>query len=144
MEDFLRLRFGRCNPVAAIFVCQIDLAFSRITALKQKFVPCFLLVLLLAGCRSATTLAFPSTMVGQASPSQTLTLTNTGSASLSFAGTLSDTTDFAMTSTCGSTRAAETSCMLMVKFSPGAAMGYSASLTIGKGQPGSSTISLTG
>jgi hypothetical protein len=164
MENFLRLRFGRCNPVATIFVCQIDLTFlPRITALKPKFVPCFLLLLLLAGCSSevhiastpaqslsgldvsATTLAFPSTMVGQASPSQTLTLTNTGNASLSFAGTLSDTTDFAMTSTCGATLAAQTSCVLMVKFSPAAATGYSASLTIGNGQAGSSnTISLTG
>jgi cardiolipin synthase len=163
MENFLRLRFGRCNPVTTIFVCQIDLTFlPRITALKPKFVPCFLLMLLLAGCSSevhiasspaqslsgldvsASTLAFPSTMVGQASPSQTLTLTNSGSASLSFAGTLSDTTDFAMTSTCGAALAAGTSCVLMVKFSPAAATGYSASLTIGNGQSGSSTISLTG
>jgi hypothetical protein len=100
--------------------------------LKPKFAPCFLLVLLLAGSSSeahiasspanslsgfdvsATTLAFPPTMVGQASPSETFTLTTTGSASLRFAGTLTDTTGFAMTrGKCGAPLAAQTSGVLI-------------------------------
>ena len=95
---------------------------------------------------SATALAFPTTMVGQASSSQTFTLTNNGGASVSLASIqLSDTTDYSMASTCGTALAGRASCALTVAFTPSASAGYNASIAITESDSGSPlSISLTG
>jgi phosphatidylserine/phosphatidylglycerophosphate/cardiolipin synthase-like enzyme len=120
-----------------------------------------MLMLLLAGCGgaasdlslsgpslalSATSLAFATTMAGQASASRTLTLTNNGQASLSLTSIkLSDTTDYSMASTCGAALAASAACTLTVTFTPAADSAYGASITVTGNAPGSPwSISLSG
>jgi phosphatidylserine/phosphatidylglycerophosphate/cardiolipin synthase-like enzyme len=83
----------------------------------------------------AAGLTFPSTTIGQTTPSQPLTLTNTGTAALSIAGIAlggTNPTDFAETSTCPTTTtlAAGASCQISVTFSPAAVASYSATLTV--------------
>jgi cardiolipin synthase A/B len=57
--------------------------------------------------------------VGQASRAQTVTLTNVGTAALALPSiTVSDTTNFAMTSTCASTLAPSATCNLTITFKP--------------------------
>ncbi|HEY1902198.1 MAG TPA: phospholipase D-like domain-containing protein [Terracidiphilus sp.] len=119
------------------------------------------LLLLLAGCGgtashlspagasltlSASSLAFPATTADQTSASQKVTLTNNGSASLSLASiTLSDTTDYSMTSTCGATLAAGATCGLTVTFTPSAGSVYTASITVtGDASHGPWIVSLSG
>jgi hypothetical protein len=130
---------------------------------KSFFFSGLLLMLLLAGCGgvhvtsgpssaapglsiSATSLAFPTTAVGQTSASQTVTVTNSGSASLSLATImLSDTKDYSMTSTCGATLASGATCDLTVTFTPAAVSPYTASITVTASAPGGPWIvSLSG
>jgi len=67
---------------------------------------------------------------GQSSRAQTVTLTNTGLATLMLSSiTLSDTVNYAMTSTCGSSLTAPSSCTLTITFRPHAA-DYSATIKI--------------
>ncbi|HEY1902199.1 MAG TPA: phospholipase D-like domain-containing protein [Terracidiphilus sp.] len=118
-------------------------------------------MLLLAGCGgvhvasgpsapglsiSATSLVFPATTAGQTSASQTVTVTNSGSASLTLATiTLSDTKDYSMTSTCGATLAAGATCGLTVTFTPVADSPYTSSITVTANAPGGPWIvSLSG
>ncbi len=66
---------------------------------------------------SATTLIFGNTAVGNASPAKNVTLTNTGSATLSISS-ITVTGPFAETNTCGSTVLAGKKCTIFVTFSP--------------------------
>ena len=60
-----------------------------------------------------------TTPIGQTSRAQTITLTNTGTAALALSSiTLSDTANYAMTSTCTATLAASSSCTLTISFKP--------------------------
>src|SRR5450755_2888633 len=82
---------------------------------------------------SPTSLSFGNQAVGAASTAQTVTLTNTGSASLNvstiaIAGTNSG--DFAQTNNCPSSLAANATCTVNVTFTPGAAGARSGSLTL--------------
>ncbi len=95
---------------------------------------------------SATTVAFVNTTEGQASASQMVTLTNTGNAALTLtSATLSDKTDYAMTSTCGQSLAASANCALTVTFTPQSAASLPASIELVDNASNSpQTINLTG
>jgi len=95
---------------------------------------------------SPTTLAFPSTNVGATSAGMSTTLSNTGNATLTITGiTLSDTTDFAETTTCGSTLAAGSNCTISVTFKPGSVASLSGTLSVADNAAGSpQTAALTG
>jgi trimeric autotransporter adhesin len=78
-------------------------------------------------------LSFAATMVGATSASQTITLSNPGTAMLAISSigvTGTDSADFHETSTCGSTLAANASCSISVSFTPGAAGALSAAISV--------------
>ncbi len=89
-----------------------------------------------AATLSPTSISFGNQAVGSSTPSQAVTLTNTGTLSLSissigFTGT--NASDFGQTNNCpsgSSTLAANASCTINVTFSPGATGSRSASLTL--------------
>jgi FG-GAP-like repeat/Cep192 domain 4/HYDIN/CFA65/VesB-like, Ig-like domain len=86
-------------------------------------------------------LDFASEAVGVVSAAQTVTLTNTGNASLSITGitiTGAQASDYAQTNTCSSGLAAQTNCTVSVTFTAGAVGSRIASLTIAD-NAGSST-----
>lgn len=95
-----------------------------------------------------STLNFGSVMVGSASTSQTLTLSNSGGStvsitSISFTGTNSG--DFTQSNTCGSSLAASSNCTISVTFTPGASGPRSGTLSIADSASNSpQTASLSG
>ncbi len=99
---------------------------------------------------SSTSLTFPATASGATSPSQTVTLFNTGTAALTI-GSLtlggSNASNFTLTSGCANTLAAGASCPISVTFSPGSAIAtiaYSAAITlVTNATPATQTISLS-
>jgi sugar lactone lactonase YvrE len=99
---------------------------------------------------SPNPLAFPSTAVGSIATALPVTLSNTGNATLtgiaiSITGT--NPSDFAIASatTCGTTLAAGTSCLIYVSFTPASVTSFSATLTVADNASGSpQTITLTG
>lgn len=97
---------------------------------------------------SPTSLTFGNQLVGSNSPSQPVTLTNTGSASLSItsvAVTGTNTGDFSETNNCGSTVAAGASCVINVTFDPTKTGSRSAKITVtDNASPSTQTVSLTG
>lgn len=69
---------------------------------------------------SPMTLVFAATVMGTTAPVQNVTLSNTGSASLSIGGiTVGDAADYSVSSACGTTLAAGATCTLAVSFHPG-------------------------
>jgi len=97
---------------------------------------------------SGTTLTFAAQDTGTTSPVQTVTLSNTGSATLTVAGiTLGGTnaTSFAQTNNCGATLSPNTSCVISVTFSPTATGTFAATIAVADNATGSpQTIALTG
>jgi hypothetical protein len=97
---------------------------------------------------SATNLTFPGQIVNTTSPIQSVTLTNSGNASLIITGvTLGGTNpgDFTETNTCGSGLAAGANCTISVTFTPTASGSSSAILSIADNASGSpQTIILSG
>ena len=97
---------------------------------------------------SAKSLAFGSEAVGKTSAAKTLTITNSGTATLSISsialsGAQDD--DFGLTDSCGATLAAGKSCAASVTFKPVAAGAKAASIKITDGGSGSpQTVALTG
>ena len=97
---------------------------------------------------SATSLAFGNQPIDVSSTAQTVTLSNTGNAALSItslalAGT--NASDFAQSSTCGSSLAAGANCTIVVWFTPSVAGPEAASLSIADNASGSSqTVPLSG
>jgi hypothetical protein len=93
---------------------------------------------------SPTSVAFGSEAVGSTTAAQKVTITNTGSA----AATVSSVTagaPFAQTNTCGTSIAAGASCTASVTFTPTAAGGASANLTVASNATNPSlTVALTG
>lgn len=76
-------------------------------------------------------LTFPDTMVTRVATAQTITLSNTGNATLNLAGAvLSDTQNFNLSSSCGATLVPNASCSLAVSFQPGTAAPFGATLTL--------------
>jgi len=96
---------------------------------------------------SPTTLTFSSQAVGTSSPSQPVTLTNSGSEALSISG-ITTSGDFSQTNNCGNSLAAGSACTINVTFTPTAVGARTASLVITDNSGGESgsqqTINLTG
>jgi uncharacterized repeat protein (TIGR03803 family) len=89
---------------------------------------------------SPASVAFGAIGVGVTSPVRKVTLTNTGTASLSISSiaiTGADPGDFAQTHTCGASLAAGASCTISVTFAPAATGARSASLSVTDGAAGS-------
>ncbi|HLW52249.1 MAG TPA: choice-of-anchor D domain-containing protein [Candidatus Angelobacter sp.] len=78
---------------------------------------------------SPTSLAFASQLVGTSSATQTVIMTNTGTASLAISG-FSVTGDYSQTSNCGSSLAVNASCQINVSFVPTARGARSGSLVL--------------
>jgi hypothetical protein len=94
---------------------------------------------------SATSLTFASQAVGTSSGAQFTTLTNTGSATLTFSAAFSGDFAFDGLGTCGSSVAPGASCTISVKFTPTAAGTRTGTLTLTDNASNSpQTISLTG
>jgi len=84
--------------------------------------------------------------VGQVSAAQPVTVSNSGNAALSLTSvTLSDTSDYSMTSTCGATLAPSSSCSLSIDFKPQSTAALPATVTIVDNASGSpQAVALTG
>jgi hypothetical protein len=97
---------------------------------------------------SPTSLTFNSQKEGTTSAAQPVTLTNTGTATLSIASVAMGGTnpvDFAQTNTCGSSVAAGANCTINATFTPTAAGSRSASVSVTDNAGGSpQTINLSG
>ncbi|MGH9703643.1 MAG: choice-of-anchor D domain-containing protein, partial [Candidatus Acidiferrales bacterium] len=97
---------------------------------------------------SASSLTFPSQVVGTTSAAQAVTLTNTGNVAMTISGitvTGTNSTDFAQTNTCGSGLGIGANCSISVTFKPTAAGTRTASISLADNASGSpQTITLTG
>jgi phosphatidylserine/phosphatidylglycerophosphate/cardiolipin synthase-like enzyme len=96
---------------------------------------------------SPASLAFGSVTVGTTSTAQAVTLTNTGAATLTFNSTitLSDSSDYALTTTCGASLASGGSCTLSVSFKPQTAAALNGTVNLANNATGSpQTIALSG
>jgi hypothetical protein len=95
---------------------------------------------------SSSTLAFNSVNVGQASSAQTVTLSATGGLGVTISSiTLNDTTNYAMTNTCGSQLSLSATCTLSVTFKPQSAVSLPSTITIASNATESpQTITLSG
>ena len=97
---------------------------------------------------SPTSLAFGNQTVGTTSAARVITLSNTGTASLSISGiavTGTNSGDFAQTHTCGASLAAGTSCTISVTFRPAATGARTASVAVTDNASGSPhTAALSG
>ena len=97
---------------------------------------------------SATSLAFPQVGTGSAGLPQSVTLSNTGKASLSISSTAvtgTNASDFGQSNNCGSSLAAGGSCTISVTFTPTARGSRTAWVTITDNAVGSpQTVSLSG
>lgn len=97
---------------------------------------------------SSTTVNFGDTFLGTSSNASSITLTNTGEAtltglSLSLGG--ANSADFTQTNTCGSSLNAGTSCVITLGFKPGVAAAENATLSLtGTAQNTPQTVQLTG
>jgi hypothetical protein len=93
---------------------------------------------------SSVCLTFPAQAVGTTSSAQSVTLSNTGSATLSITS-ITASGDFSQTNTCGSKVATSASCTIKVTFKPTAAGTRTGTLTItDNANPTTQTVSLTG
>ena len=93
---------------------------------------------------SATSLAFGTATVGTTTAAQTLTVTNTGSAALSFSA-IAATGPFSTTHTCGTSVPASGTCTVSVSFTPAAAGPATGALTLTSNATGSpQSVPLTG
>ncbi|SNT55453.1 Right handed beta helix region, partial [Streptosporangium subroseum] len=85
---------------------------------------------------SPTSLSFGARQSGTTSPAQTVTITNSGTASATL-GTVATTGDYAQTKTCGTTLAAGASCTVSVTFTPTASGSRPGTLTVASNDPNS-------
>jgi len=93
---------------------------------------------------SPTSLVFATQLVGTTSPAQTVTLTNTGTATLSITSIVT-TGNFAETNTCGSSVIAGASCTINVTFTPKTINTLTGTVSITDNAPASpQTVTLTG
>jgi hypothetical protein len=101
-----------------------------------------------AATLSASAVTFPSLAAGGTSASQTVTLTDSGTAALSLTGLILSGTGanlFHYTSTCGSTLAVGASCTIATTFAPRIAGAYAASIVVAdNASPAMQTIALAG
>jgi FG-GAP-like repeat/Abnormal spindle-like microcephaly-assoc'd, ASPM-SPD-2-Hydin len=96
---------------------------------------------------SASSLTFPGQYVGTSGLPQTITVTNTGDATLTISAVSASTGDFGVLNACGGSLAAGSSCSIGVFFDPTASGARSGTLTIADdaaGSPQSVTLSGSG
>ena len=97
---------------------------------------------------STSSLSFGNQAVGTTSAAQSVTLTNSGNATLSISGitlTGTDAAAYAQSTTCSTTLAASAHCTISVTFTPTATAATTASLSIATNAVGSpNTVALTG
>jgi len=97
---------------------------------------------------SRASVTYSSQLVGTTSGAQSVTLTNTGSASLSITSIIvtgANSADFSQTNTCGTSLTAGANCTISVTFTPAATGSRTASVSIADNTPGSpQTVSLSG
>ena len=91
---------------------------------------------------------FGNQTTGTTSAASTVTLSNTGNASLTISSITiggANPSDFAKTTTCGSTLAAGSNCTISITFTPASAASYAATLSVADSATGSpQTTALTG
>src|SRR5947209_4397548 len=93
---------------------------------------------------SSSSLSFASQSVGTVSVAQTVTVSNTGTATLLFSS-IAASGDFIQSNNCGSSLAMGASCTISVSFQPGAIGTRAGALTITDNAPGSAqTVTLSG
>ena len=93
---------------------------------------------------SPTSLTFPAQKVGTSSSAQSVTLRNTGNASLTITS-IKASGNFSQTNTCGASVAASASCTISVTFKPTATGTRTGAVTItDNANPATQTVSLTG
>jgi len=94
------------------------------------------------------TLGFGNQTVNTTSTAQVLTLTNTGSSTMNISGITivgANPSDFAKTTTCGTTLAASAMCTISVTFTPASATSFGATVSVADDASGSpQTATLTG
>ncbi len=129
--------------------------------MKTSFAASLLFILFLGGCGSGsstasaspppssgppgltgsvTSIAFPNAIVGQKSASQTVTVTNSGNATLNLSNIAlagAGAAAFSDSTTCAATLAAGANCTISVAFTPPAASIYSAAIAITDNASGS-------
>jgi hypothetical protein len=97
---------------------------------------------------SPTTLSLGSVATGTTTSAQVLTLSNTGNAALAVSGITiggANASDFAETTTCGTTLAVEASCTISVTFTPSSVASFAATISVADSAAGSPQIaSLSG
>jgi hypothetical protein len=99
---------------------------------------------------SPTSVAFGNVLVGSTSPSSTIKLTNTGTASLTISSiglTGANTADFSQTNNCGSGVLAGGSCSIVVTCTPASAASFGANVSItdnAAGSPHTASLTCTG
>jgi len=96
---------------------------------------------------SAASLTYVPQLVGTASASQSVTLTNTGNGTLSITGIQvsgADASSFVFANNCGSSLAAGSSCSIHGHFSPTTAGALTAAIIITDNAGGTQTVALTG
>jgi hypothetical protein len=86
---------------------------------------------------SATSLTFGSEAVGIPSPAQTITLSNTGTGTLSNVSIGAAGPNFQETSTCGSTLTSGANCIISVTFVPGTMGNLTGTVSVTDNAPGS-------
>jgi hypothetical protein len=97
-----------------------------------------------------TSLTFTSQTVNSTSAAQTITLSNPGNGPLTITGVSiagTNPTDFAETTTCGTSLAAAATCTISVTFTPLSAASFSATVSVGDnatGSPQTATLAGTG
>lgn len=91
---------------------------------------------------SAPTLPFGNQDTGSQSAASSVTLTNTGTESLTISG-ITSSADFPQTNTCGSSLAAAASCQISVQFAPSNAGAETGTLTV-TDNAGTQTVALSG
>jgi hypothetical protein len=126
--------------------------------MKKYFLPLLCGWFLLSGCGggsmgagspvaslSTTALTFPGDeIVGTASQSMPITLTNSGNATLTISS-IAASANFQETNTCGSTLASGANCTISVMFSPTTTGSLNGTVSIADSAPGSpQTVSLSG
>ena len=97
---------------------------------------------------SVGALSFSATTAGATSPAQTITLKNTGGATLNITSisiTGANASNFAATNNCGSSLAASATCTVSITFTPSSAASFSASLSFADNAANSpQSVTLTG
>ncbi|MFZ2983809.1 MAG: choice-of-anchor D domain-containing protein [Minisyncoccia bacterium] len=132
------------NPVAGTYYITIA-ACSAMTNIVTKATYTVPLVPVLT--LSATALSFGNVTLGATSPSQAITLTNTGTASLSITSLFAFTGDFGGSGSCSTSvpLAPGASCVLNVTFTPTMSGSRTGTVTMATNEPGGTkTIPLSG